>query len=222
MITQSRIFEVYEDKTKRRLYTVNLAPGKQVYEERLVREKGIEYREWDPKRSKLASCILKGCQNVFIRKNDIVLYLGASTGTTVSHVSDIVGSNGFVFALDFAPRVVRELVFLAEQRKNIAPLLEDAARPETFYGKVSQADILYMDIAQRSQADIFLRNMDWFLKPGGYGLFAVKARSIDITKRPRELFEAVRKQLEQKATIIDYRTLEPFQLDHCMFIVKKK
>ena len=218
---QSNIFEVYED-SRGRIYTINLTPGKQVYGERLVKDGGVEYRDWDPRKSKLAATILRGSPNVGIRKGDVVLYLGAASGTTVSHVSDIVAKEGFVFALDFAPRVVRDLVFVAEERSNIAPLLADANKPETFTGKVSQADIVYQDIAQRNQLDIFLKNVNLFLKNGGYALLAVKARSIDVTKKPKAIFSEIKQRLEKEITIIDYRTLEPYEVDHCMFVCKKK
>ena len=218
---QSNIFEVYGD-SRGRTYTINLTPGKQVYGERLVRDGGVEYRDWDPRKSKLAATILRGSPNVGIRKGDVVLYLGAASGTTVSHVSDIVAKEGFVFALDFAPRVVRDLVFVAEERSNIAPLLADANKPETFIGKVSQADIVYQDIAQRNQLDIFLKNVNLFLKQGGYALLAVKARSIDVTKKPRAIFSEIKQRLEKEITIIDYRTLEPYEMDHCMFVCKRK
>src|SRR5919199_4845942 len=77
---------------QRQLATLNLVEGNSVYGEKLVRQKGIEYRVWDPYRSKLAGAIKKGLNNLPIKKSMRVLYLGASTGTTVSHVSDIVGS----------------------------------------------------------------------------------------------------------------------------------
>lgn len=217
----SKIFEVYED-SRDRLYTVNLTPGKKVYDERLVSDKGVEYREWNPRRSKLAAAILKGSSNIFIRKGDVVLYLGCSYGTTPSHVSDIVGKEGFVFALDFAPRVMRDMVFVAEDRKNIAPILGDANRPDSYMGRVSSVDVVYQDIAQKNQVDIFLKNVNLFLKKGGYCLLAVKARSVDVTKKPKEIFAAVKQRLEKELTIIDYRDLEPYEMDHCMFVCKKK
>ena len=119
MITKSRIFEVYEstDGRRRYLYTQSLVPGKKVYGEKLFTENNVEYRQWDVSKSKLASVILKGASNVGIRQGDSVLYLGSSTGTTVSHVSDMVGTNGIIFAVDIAPRVMRELVFLSQSRK---------------------------------------------------------------------------------------------------------
>ncbi len=221
---KSRIFEVFEQKKGKKLiiYTKNLVHGKKVYGEDLVTEDGVEYREWTPFRSKLAAAIMKGYLNIGIRKGDIILYLGASSGTTPSHVSDIVGKDGFVFALDFAPRVVRELVYLCEERKNIAPILADANKPETYADKLSLVDVVYMDIAQKNQAEIFLKNCRRFLKKDGYALIAVKARSIDVTKKPRQLFEIVRKEIEKELVIIDYKILDPFEKDHCMFMCKKK
>jgi fibrillarin-like pre-rRNA processing protein len=223
MITKSKIFEVFEDKKgkKQSLYTRNLVPGQQVYGERLVREDETEYREWDATRSKLAALILKGSPNIFIRRNDVVLYLGAASGTTVSHVSDIV-ADGFVFAVDFAPRVVRELYFLGEERPNIAPILADANHPETYVQRISLVDVVYQDIAQKNQVEIFLKNCRQFLKDGGYGLLAVKARSIDVTKKPKLIFQEVQSALAKEMTIVDYRELTPYQMDHCMFLCKRK
>ena len=223
MISKSKIFEVYESNERRRqLYTVNLNPGKNVYGERLVNQNDTEYREWDAFKSKLASSILKGSQNIFIRKNDVVLYLGSASGTTVSHVSDIVGKEGLVFAVDIAPRVMRDMIFLCYARRNIAPVLADANNSNILKERISAVDALYQDVAQKSQVDIFLKNADLFLKNGGYALLAVKARSIDVTRNPKQIFREVKEKLEKALTIIDYRELEPFQKDHCMFICKKK
>ena len=222
MISKSKIFEVYEDKARSKLYTVNLVLGKKVYEEPLVMQNNAEYREWDPYSSKLAALIVNKCQNIFIRKDDAVLYLGSSTGTTVSHVSDIVGKDGFVFAVDLAPRVMRDLIFNLEARKNTAPILESANHINKLMERISIVDVVYQDIAQKNQVDIFLKNIRAFLKKDGYALLAVKARSIDVTQKPKHIFNEVKGQLENEVTIVDYRTLEPYQKDHAMFVVKKK
>jgi len=216
---QSKIFEVYEEKGK--IFTKNLVKGKTVYDEKLVTIDNVEYREWNPRKSKLCAAIMKRTPDIGIRKNDVVLYLGASYGTTASHVSDIVGKDGFVFALDFAPRVIRDLVFVCEDRKNMTPIFEDANRVEKFSGMVSEVDVVYMDIAQREQAEIFLKNCDMFLKDGGYALIAVKARSVDVTRKPSAIFREVERKISEKLKIIDSRKLEPFELDHMMFICKK-
>ena len=224
MIKKSKIFEVFEEEGKRKksLFTINFTPGKKVYDEKLVNQDNVEYREWNPYKSKLAAAILKGCPNIGIRKGDVVLYLGAASGTTPSHVSDIVGKEGFVFALDFAPRVVRDLVFLCEIRQNMAPLLEDAHLPEKYKDKITKADIVYQDIAQRDQSKIFLKNCKMFLKKDGYCLLAVKARSVDVSKKPKEIFKEVRKEIEKELTIVDERKLDPFEKDHMFFVCKKK
>jgi fibrillarin-like pre-rRNA processing protein len=215
--------EVYERPKGKRfsLLTKSLNPGKRVYGENLRREKGVEYREWDPNRSKLAAALMKGVKEIGIQEGSYVLYLGAASGTTPSHISDIVGNNGFIYAIDFAPRVVRELTFLAEQRKNIAPILADASKPETYYKNISEVDIIYQDIAQREQAEIFLNNFR-FLKNNGIALLCVKAKSVDVAKKPKQIFKELREFLNKNnVKIIDYRELDPFEKDHCIFVCKK-
>ena len=225
MISPSKIFEVFEEDNRGRktLYTINFAPGTKVYDELLVVQHNIEYRSWNHRKSKLAAAILKGCPNTGIRKGSSVLYLGAASGTTASHVSDMVGATGCVLALDSAPRVVRELVFVAETRKNMAPLLADANHPETYKEYLPEkVDIVYQDIAQRNQSEIFLKNCAAFLKKDGYALIAVKARSVDVAENPKEIFRRVRQEIAKELVIIDERTLDPFEKDHMFFVCKKK
>ena len=50
-----------------------------------------EYRAWNPFRSKLAAAIVGGIEHIHMKPGSKVLYLGAASGTTVSHVSDLVG-----------------------------------------------------------------------------------------------------------------------------------
>ncbi len=223
IIQPTRLQGVYEtEKGKKKLFTINLAPGKKVYDESLIKEKGIEYRQWNPRKSKLAAAITKGASQIGIKPESKVLYLGCASGTTASHVSDIVGKQGFVFALDFAPRVMREMVFVCETRQNIMPIMADANNTESFEKHVTMVDVVFQDLAQKSQAEIFLKNCKKFLKPGCFALLSVKARSVDVTKKPKTVFQEIRKKLEKELIIVDYRTLEPFELDHCMYICKKK
>jgi len=224
MIKETSFRNIFEMKKGRKklLLTKNLAKGSSVYSEKLITDNDTEYREWKPEHSKLAAAIAKGIRQINLKPDTVVLYLGASTGTTVSHVSDIVGKGGFVFALDSAPRVMRELVFVCENRPNIAPILADANQPETYKDRITQVDWLYQDIAQKHQVDIFLKNVDTFLKPNHFALLAIKARSIDVTKDPSVLFEQVKKQLEKHLIIADKVLLSPFQKDHCLFVCKKK
>ncbi|MFH1211924.1 MAG: fibrillarin-like rRNA/tRNA 2'-O-methyltransferase [Candidatus Woesearchaeota archaeon] len=211
-----------EKSRKRSIFTISQSPGKQVYGEMLFREKGVEFREWDPFHSKLGAGLLNGISQIGIKPACSVLYLGVASGTTASHVSDIVGSDGFVFGIDFAPRVLRDFVFLCNERGNLAPILADAKHPESYEHLVTAVDVVFQDIAQKSQVDIFLKNIDHYLKPGGFGLLVIKARSIDVTKKPKEIFKRVRQELESsKVTIVDYKELEPFEKDHALFVVKK-
>ena len=220
-IRPHKLFEIYNEARGKRLFTKSILKGEVHFDERIVREKGEEYREFDPRRSKLAATIMKGCTNIGIRKGDVVLYLGISHGYTSSFVSDIIGENGLIFGVDPAPRVVRDLVFLSEKRKNIIPMLVDANHPKQYLDRVSGVDIVYQDISQRNQAEIFIKNCKLFLKKGGYGLLAVKARSIDIKRRSKDIFVQIRKELDKIFTVIDYKILDPFEKDHCMIIIKK-
>ena len=215
---------VYAREKGREIYihTLNLVKGQRVYGENLYREGDLEFREWDPKRSKLGAALMRDVNQIGIKEGDYILYLGASTGTTVSHVSDMVGEKGLIYALDFAPRVLRDMVFVAERRNNIAPILADANKPETYAHLTSEVDVVFMDVAQRNQVEIFLKNCKMYLKQGGFGLLALKARSIDVTKNPKDIFKKVRFELEKEMTIVDYRELDPYEKDHAFYVVKKK
>ena len=171
-----------------RLATRNLAPGHRVYGEWLFRVGGIEYREWNAYRSKLAAALLKGIKELVIKEGSKLLYLGAGSGTTPSHVSDLVGEKGIVYAVEFAPRVMRELINVTETRKNLIPILADARFPNRYAHIVDLVDIIYADVAQPEQASLVNMNAKYFLKDGGYLYLAIKARSIDVTKEPDEVY----------------------------------
>ncbi|MAG08746.1 fibrillin [Candidatus Woesearchaeota archaeon] len=208
---------------KRLLLTKNQTPGRKFFDEDLIAYQGSELRTWSPNRSKLSAAILNGLKNMPIKEGDIVLYLGSSYGTTCTYVSDIVKEKGFIFALDFAPRVMRELVFISQARNNICPILADANRPGTYKDKVSKADVLYIDVAQRNQAEILIKNADMFLKPKGYAFFAIKARSVDVTKKPEKVFqEEIGKLLKNNFKLIEKINLRPYQKDHVMVLLQYK
>jgi fibrillarin-like pre-rRNA processing protein len=198
--------------------TVNLVPGHSVYGEKLVKQDGEEYRLWDPFRSKLAGALKKGLKSLPIRNGTKVLYLGASTGTTVSHVSDIVGNSGIVFAVEPATRVARELIEnVASKRKNVVPVLEDARRPNSYFSVFGKVDVVYCDIAQPDQTDIAIANCNAYLKSKGVMLLVVKARSIDVIMDPKAVVIQEAKKLEKAGFAIDQIiNLEPFDKDHGM------
>ena len=221
----TKIFGVFEkgEGRRRKIFTLNLVPGQQVYDEKFSYEDGKEYREWNPWKSKLGAYIMQGINDIFVRPGYKVLYLGIASGTTASHVSDIVGRGGMVFGIDPAFRPMIDLVFMTEKRKNIAPIMEDAFHPENYKEMVpKQVDFIFQDVAQRNQAEIFLKNIGMYLKKGGFAMIAVKARSVDIAANPKMIFKNVREKLEKELTIVDFRSLEPFEKDHVMIVVKKR
>ncbi len=208
----------YEDG-RRVLATKNLVPGHTVCDEKLVRFKGVEYRVWNPYRSKLAAAIINGLKEVPVKPGSKILYLGIASGTTASHISDIIGTSGIIYGIEFAPRPLRDLIKVAEVRRNIIPLLKDARLPHEYSYIGETVDILYADLAQPFQAEIFIRNAKMFLRPKGSGLIAIKARSIDVTRPPDEIFEEQKKILEEEGNfeVVEGVRLDPYARDHIMF-----
>jgi len=208
------------DELGSRLATLNLAPGVKVYGEQLVKFGGNEYRIWDPYRSKLAASILKGLESLPIKPGSRVLYLGAASGTTCSHVSDIVGVKGRVYAVEFAPRVMRELLSkVAQHRVNVAPILADARHPELYSSLVEEVDVIYQDVAQPNQSQILVDNAKAFLKPGGWAMLAIKARSVDVTKEPSEVYRRELETLKRGGfKLVQVLHLEPYDEDHAMIV----
>jgi len=198
------------------LLTRNLARGRRVYNEELVLRDGEEYRTWDPFRSKLAAAILKGLPEDVVRPGDRVLYLGTSTGTTPSHVSDILGDEGLLIGVEFAPRVAREFVEnVARHRKNVIPFVADAREPSKY--SLAKVGIVYCDIAQPDQTEIAINNCRPLLKKGGKLLLVVKARSIDVLDEPARVFKQEVKKLESAGfKILQVIELSPFEKDHAM------
>ena len=205
-----------EDGTMR-LATKNLVPGHRVYGERLFRLEGVEFREWNAFRSKFAAALLNGLAEQPVREGHSILYLGVASGTTASHVSDIVGPRGRVYGVDIAPRVLREFLMVADARKNLLPILGDARKPQEYRHVVELVNGIYADIAQPDQAAIVADNADMFLMDGGYLLLAIKARSIDVTKEPSEIYRREVNTLKERGfEIIDVVHLEPYDKDHAM------
>ena len=211
-----------EDRNGRTLLmTRNLAKGYKVYNEDLLMREGVEYRTWDPFRSKLAAAILKGLPEASIREGDKVLYLGTSTGTTPSHVSDLVGEKGLLIGVESAPRVAREFIEnVARQRKNVIPYVADARDPSKF--SIAKVDVVYCDIAQPDQTEIAMENCRKMLKPGGILILVVKARSIDVLKEPKEVFREERKKLEDAGFVVQSTVeLSPFDKDHALILARR-
>lgn len=204
-----------------KLATENLVIGNQVYKEKLVKKKDIEYRLWDPFRSKLAASIMNGLEIFPIADKSNILYLGVSTGTTISHISDIVGPGGRIFGVEHSSRVARDFLDrVASHRPNIIPIIQDARQPKQYFSIYGKVDIVYVDIAQPDQTEIAIANCKLYLKTGGYLFLVIKTRSIDVTKNPKRIIEEEVKKLQQHFEINQVIDLYPYDKDHAMVIAK--
>ena len=199
--------------------TLSAYPGKRVYGERLTEVSGKEYREWSPFRSKLSAYLCLGGSFFPFRKDCHVLYLGAASGTTASHISDITVS-GRVYCVEYSQRTFRDLVVNCGDRDNMMPILGDAASPEGYGFAVERADVVYQDVAQKGQADILADNMEYF--SARYGMVSIKAKSEDVTATPGKIFEKACETLEGRGmNIIDLLPLERYEKAHAMIAVER-
>jgi fibrillarin-like pre-rRNA processing protein len=171
------------------------------------------YRVWDPYRSKLAALYTVGA-GVDLLPDMRVLYLGAANGTTASHVADYVET---VYAVEFAPRPMQDLLEVARRRRNIVPIMADAGRPGEYAPFLESVDLIYQDVAQPNQVEIAVRNLP-FLKPGGYLILMLKTRSVDVRKDPDVVLAEAREGLERHLDIREVRWLEPYHVDHAAIV----
>ncbi len=215
---QTKIPFLYQDK--KQLFTENLqeCKGIKVYGEKIIKIKKKELRSWMPYRSKIAAAILNGLE-IEIKKDYDVLYLGAATGTTVSHISDIT-RDGIIYAVENSPVSMKKLISVCEKRPNIIPILNDAFHPDRYLTIVSNVDLIYQDISQRNQSEIFVKNIKQYLKEKGTGLIMVKARSINVAIKPKVVYKNVCNYLkENNLRIKQVLELEPYEKDHAAILI---
>lgn len=204
------------------LATKNLVPGESVYAEKRISVEDqdgtkIEYRTWNPFRSKLGAAILGGIGDIHIVPGCKVLYLGAASGTTVSHVSDMVGPEGRVYAVEFSQRSGRDLLGVAQKRSNIIPIIDDARHPTKYRMMMSMVDVIFSDVAQPDQARIVALNAAHYLKIGGHIVMSIKANCVDSTAPPEAVFASEVKKLQQeRIKALEQISLEPYERDHAV------
>lgn len=247
------------------LVTLNSTPGIAVYGEKRISVEvppgpndtaatKVEYRVWNPFRSKrtssyvsgcvcscnishakqiishiltfqyitkVAAAILGGIDHIWIAPGSKVLYIGAAAGTSVSHVSDIVGPKGAVYAVEFSHRPGRDLLSVAKSRTNIIPIIEDARHPLKYRMLIGMVDTIFADVAQPDQARIVAYNASFFLKNGGHAVIAIKASCIDSTAPPEAVFQReVKKLQKENFKPLEQLTLEPYERDHAVVIAE--
>jgi len=205
------------------LVTRNLDPGNSVYgEKRLAAESAegeekIEYRVWNPFRSKLGAGIVGGIGAMPIKPGSKVLYLGGASGTTVSHVSDMIGAEGVVYAVEFSHRSGRDLTNMAKRRPNVVPIVEDARQPQRYRMLIGMVDVIFADVAQPDQARIVMHNAQFFLKNGGWVVISIKANCVDSTAAPEAVFAMeIDKLRKDGCKPKEQLTLEPYHRDHAL------
>lgn len=209
------------------LTTSNLVYGQKIYNEQLIDSQDQQFRIWNPFRSKLAAALMNGLQEMPIKPESKVLYLGASTGTTSSHVSDIVGPNGIVFCVEFAKRSMMDLIKVCQYRQNMIPLLADARLPHTYSLPIDKeangnVDVVYQDVADDQQVRILIENCNMYLSDRGHAMICIKARSIDAVADPSSIFKSVLAELEPHFNILSKINLSPFDKDHLFLFLSKK
>jgi fibrillarin-like pre-rRNA processing protein len=204
-----------------RIFTLNAEKGFRFYGENLLEFQGKEYREWNPYRSKIAAAIKNGLKNFLIKQDSRILYLGAGSGTTISHLSDFM-NKGFIFGIEISPIAIKKLVELAKIRNNIAPILGNARKPESYSHFIDRVDLIYQDIAQRDQCEILTRNAEFYLKKNDSVMLALKARSISSAKEADEIFKEEIEKLENRFEILEKVRLDPYEKEHLFLVMRMK
>jgi len=205
------------------ILTKSLVPGESVYGEKRVSVEEnsvkVEYRVWNPYRSKIGAFITSGVDLLGFGPGSKVLYLGGASGTTCSHVADVVGLEGIVYSVEFSARCGRDLITMAKKRTNVVPIIEDARKPWNYRFILEMVDFVFADVAQPDQARIIALNCKHYLKNGGVFMICIKASCIDSTKPPKVVFQSeVEKLKAEGLTPKKYITLDPYQKDHAMVV----
>ena len=170
---------------------------------------------WNPYHSKLAAYILaKGMYWPFTKKS-IVLYLGAAEGTTIRFLSNIC-LDGRIIGVDISPTSMAELLLLAEDKTNIIPFLGDAHFPKQYEPHVNSPDIIYQDIAQSDQLDIFIRNYNYF-KPK-FGFLMLKSKSIK--GNDNEIIAQYKEKLKSHFKIVECINISKWAKGHRAYYVQ--
>jgi rRNA 2'-O-methyltransferase fibrillarin len=201
-----------------------MAQGESVYGEKRVSVEEnnvkIEYRVWNPYRSKIGSVIVGGVDMIGFGPGSRVLYLGAASGTTCSHVADVIGEKGVLYGVEFSARCGRDLINMAKKRTNVIPIIEDARKPSNYRFLIDKmVDFVFADVAQPDQARIMGINCKNFLRNGGVFMIAIKASCIDSTQDPEVVFQSeIQKLKDEGLTPKKFMTLDPYQRDHAVVI----
>lgn len=221
-------YGVYISKKNNNNYilTKNSIKNDRVYNEKIFNFKNEQYRTWDPRRSKLGA-IYKKKINVPSFKDLDILYLGASFGTTVSHISDILyddNGRGIIYAIEFSDIPMRSLLLLSKKRGNILPIFEDAFFPERYEAIVTPVDLIFQDISQMNQINIAIKNSTMFLKKNCHLILIVKANSINSVLSTKIIYKEAISKINKTTNLKILKTIDlnPYYKDHLCILAKLK
>ncbi|KAH0631306.1 hypothetical protein JD844_005588 [Phrynosoma platyrhinos] len=205
------------------LVTRNLVPGESVYgEKRISVEDGevkVEYRAWNPFRSKLAAAILGGIDQIHIKPGAKQLHCPGGQGAAYFYFLFLIKQEGLVYAVEFSHRSGRDLINVAKKRTNIIPVIEDARHPHKYRMLIGMVDVIFADVAQPDQSRIVALNAHNFLKNGGHFVISIKANCIDSTAAPEAVFASeVKKMQQENMKPQEQLTLEPYERDHAVVV----
>ncbi len=201
------------DRTE--LFTEAVGMPPPVYGERWVDTGARSYRSFEPGRSKLSAGIVHDWAGPIPAEGERWLYLGAASGTTASHIADLVGPSGRVYALERSPRPFARLLALAERWPNLLPILADAREPRTYAPLVPAVDGVYADIAQPDQVEIVRRNAELYLgRAGGSVLFALKTASMGRDRDASAHLAAAEREIAAGVDLAPSVRLDPFHKGH--------
>jgi fibrillarin-like pre-rRNA processing protein len=206
-----------------KLYTKNLDPGTQVYGEKLIDDHDVEYRTWNPHQSKLAAILMNNPETPLLKKELKCLYLGAASGTTVSHLSDIL-TDGIIYSVEFAERSMRQFIQNTSNRENVIPILGDARYPVEYAKSIfTDVELIYQDVAQPNQAEIAIRNCDYYLKKQGLLILLIKSQSINSVTKSKKVYKQEKEVLQSgNLEIVESVNIHNYAANHLALIAQKR
>lgn len=197
------------------LFTEAAGPPPAVYGERWVHDGRRSFRSFEPGRSKLSAGLVREWSGPVPRVGESWLYLGAATGTTASHVADLVGPEGRVYAVERSPRPFARLLSLAERWPNLLPILGDAREVRELSALVAPVHGVYADIAQPDQVAIVRANAELFLEGREAAVvLALKTASMGRERDPAGHLAAAEHELASAVELVPSVRLDPFHRGH--------
>ncbi len=221
--------QLFSDRVKiegRSLWSRNSVRGVSLRGERLKREGRKEWRQWNPRTSKIAAGLLKSKQSGLLPDSGAnCLYLGSGHGTTISHLHDqVCGANnqfsGTILAVDISPRCIRDVIRLSESRPGILPIFADCRNLDSvspFLNK--KVAWLFQDVSQSGQVEIFIKACNRFLSSGGTGVLSLKSESERASKVAYSHAEEC--LIEAGFTLVNRIDLSGWEDKHMLFHVVK-